>query len=164
VSRAEPILVALALALAAAPSGADEPEPPRRGLTAKIVVRSKLPLETDRLEWELVPTNQSSKPVRVCTLCGGGGGAWEGHYEEYFAPDKWKSDRPRDEEFGRRVVTLKAGESVSLPASLGGYRGEQDTLTASYRVGKEFAARHKVWQGKAEAKLVVIRAVKPRKD
>src|SRR5262245_18245153 len=143
-----PMIVALALPVLAAQAGADDPEPASKGLTAKIVVKSKLPLQTDRLEWELVLTNQGGKPVRVCTLCGGGGGAWEGYHEEYFAPDKWKSDRPRDEEFGKHVVTLKAGQSVSLPASLGGWRGEKYTLTACYRVGKAFATRHNVWEGK----------------
>jgi hypothetical protein len=125
VSRAEPILVALALALVVSQARADDPEPPRKGLTAKIVVKSKLPLETNELKWELVLTNEGKTPVRVCTLCGGAGGAWKGHYEQSFAPDFWKSDRPRDEEFANHIVTLKAGESVSLPASLGGYRGEK---------------------------------------
>src|SRR5262245_43142310 len=88
----------------------DDPEPGRKGLVARIVVKSKLPLEADRLEWELVLTNQGGKPVRVCTLCGGGGGSWEGHVEKHFTPDHWKSDRPRDEEFGKHIVTLKAGQ------------------------------------------------------
>ena len=140
------------------------PEPPRKDLTAKIVVKSKLPLETNELKWELVLTNEGRTPIRVCTLCGGGGSVWEGHHEKYFAPDHWKSDRPRDEEFDKHVVTLKAGQSVSLPSSLGGWRGEKYTLMAGYRVGKAFAERHKVWQGKVEAKPVVIRAVKPKKD
>jgi hypothetical protein len=164
VSRAKPILVALALALLAPQARADDVEPPRKGLAARIVVKSKLPLETNELKWELVLTNEGKTPVRVCTLCGGSGGGSKGRYEQSFAPDFWKSDRPRDEEFDKHVVTLKAGQSVSLPGSLGGYRGEKYTVTASYQVGKEFAARHKVWQGKAEAKPVVIRAVKPKKD
>ena len=63
-----------------------------------------------------------------------------------------------------RMHKVKEGESVALPASLGGYRGERYTLRASYEVGREFAVRHKVWQGKAEANPVVIRAVKPKQD
>jgi hypothetical protein len=164
VSRANLLLVALALALAAPPAPADDPEPPSRGLAAKVVVKSNLPLESNELEWELVLTNRGSKPVRVCTLCGGGDGEREGRYERTFAPDWWKSDRPSAARFGESVVTLKPGQSVTLPASLGGWRGEKYTLAASYQVGKEFAARHKVWQGKVEAKPVVIRAAKPKKD
>jgi hypothetical protein len=164
VSRAKPILVALALALVASQARADDPEPPRKGLTARIVVKSKLPLETNELKWELVLTNEGKTPIRVCTLCNGAGGGGKGTYDESFAPDFWKSDRPRDEEFGKHIVTLKAGQSVSLPASLGGYRGEKYTISASYQVRKTFAARHKVWEGKVEAKPVVIRALKPKKD
>ena len=67
-----------------------------------------------------------------------------------------------EEDFDKHIVTLKEGESVSLPASLVGYRGEKYTLTASYQVGKEFAARHKVWGGKAEAKPIIISAVKKK--
>jgi hypothetical protein len=162
VIRAKPVLVALALALAVAQARAADPEP-RASLTAKVVVKSKLPLEGGRLEWELVLTNRGGTPVRVCTLCNGWGGGSKEGYRRCFAPDKWKSDRPSDEEFGKHVVTLKPGQSVSLPSSLGGWRGEKYTLGASYEVGKEFAARHKVWHGKVEAKPVVIRALKREK-
>src|SRR5262245_4267083 len=115
------MLVALALTLAAAPAGADDPEPPGRGLTAKVVVKSKLPLQTNKLDWELVLTNRGGKPVRVCTLCGGGGGGSRATYEQTFAPDWWKSDRPTAAQFEEKIVTLKPGQSVSLPGSLGGW-------------------------------------------
>ncbi len=164
--RWKPILLALALALAGSLGVAADadPEPPRKGLTARIVVKSKLPLEGNELKWELVLTNEGGSPVRVCTLCNGAGGGWKGGYEQTFAPDFWKSDRPADAEFGKHVVTLKRGESVSLPASLGGWRGEKYTISAGYRVGKEFAARHKVWEGEVKAEPFVIRAVKPKKE
>lgn len=137
---------------------------PPKQLTAKVVVKSKLPLEANELKWELVLTNVGGTTLRICTLCGGWASGWKGHYEETFAPDFWKSDRPADKEFDRHIVTLRAGQSVSLPARLGGWRGEEYTITAAYQVGKDFAARHKVWEGKAEAKPVVIRAIKPKKD
>ena len=143
------------------PARADDDPEPRQGLTAKIVVKSKLPVEGD-LRWELVLTNRSGKPLRVCTLCGGGGDSGKGTYERTFAPDGWKSDRPSDAQSAAKVVTLKPGESVSLPAALGGWQGEKHTLKASYEVGKEFAARHKTWQGTAKAPAIQIRAVRPR--
>jgi hypothetical protein len=164
VSRAQLILVALTLVLAASQAGADDPEPPRKGLTAKIVVKSKLPLEGHELSWELVLTNEGKTPVRVCTLCGGSGGGTRATYDETFAPDWWKSDRPTPQQSAEKIVTLKSGESVSLPGVLGGYQGEKYTISAADEVGKEFAARHKVWEGKVEAKPVVIRALKPKKD
>jgi hypothetical protein len=157
---AKPMVVALPLTLLALQARADDVEPPRKGLTAQIVVKSKLPLETSELEWELVLTNEGKSPVRICTLCNGCGGGWKGSYDQTFDPDFWKSGRPRDEEFGKHVVTLKAEESVSLRQLLGGDRGEKYTITAAYQVGKKFAARHKVWEGKVEAKPVVIRAIK----
>jgi hypothetical protein len=150
--------------VACLPARADVDPEPRAGLTAKVVVKSKLPLETNQLQWELVLTNRDGKPLKVCTLCGGWGSGGKGGYERTFAPDWWKSDRPGDEEFDKHVVTLKPGQSVSLPCSLGGWRGEKYTITASYQVGKKFAARHKVWEGTAKAKPVEIRAVKPKAE
>lgn len=163
-SRAKPVFVALTLALVASQARGDDPDPPQKGPTAKIVVKSKLPLETNELKWELVLTNEGKTPIRICTLCGGSGFGGEGHYQRSFAPDLWKSDRPADAEFDKHIVALKAGESVSLPISLRGYRGEKYTITADYQVGKTFAAKYKVWEGKAEAKPVVIRALKPKKE
>lgn len=157
----KPVLVAFSLSLFASQAKAAAPAP-KKVLAAKINVKSKLPLATNELKWELVLTNEGDELVRVCTLCGGWGGGGTGSVGHTFAPDFWKSDRPRDEDFDKHIVTLKPGESVSLPSSLGGFRGEQYTLSASYEVGREFAARHKIWQGKAEAKPVVISAVKPR--
>jgi hypothetical protein len=163
--RAKPIIIALALALVATLAGAaDCPEPPGAELTARIIVKSKLPLETNELKWELVLTNRSKKPVRVCTLCGGMAGGGKEDYKQTFAPDWWKSDRPRDSEFDKHIVTLKPGQSVSLPSGWGGFRGEKYTIKASYRVGKAFAGRHKVWAGEVKAGPVVIRTLKPKKD
>lgn len=161
-NRAKLLLVALALAAFAPRAVADDVEPPRKGLTAKVVVKSKLPLETNQLKWELVLTNEGKTPIRVCTLCGGWGSGGRDSFEQSFAPDFWKSDRPPDAEFDKHVVTLKPGQSVSLPSALGGWRGEKYTIKASYQVGKAFAAKHKVWQGKAEARPVEIRAIKPK--
>src|SRR3954447_9260163 len=128
-------LILVAIAVAAPQARADDEPEPRAGLTAKVVVKSKLPLETNQLQWELVLTNRGGKPLKVCTLCGGWGSGGKAGYERTFAPDLWKSDRPSDAALAERVVTLKPGESVSLPGSLGGWRGEKYTITASYRVG-----------------------------
>jgi hypothetical protein len=157
------MLVALAL-VAAQANAADCPEPPGSELQARIVVKSKLPLETNELRWELVLTNRGKKPIRVCTLCGGWRSGGKNNHEERFAPDWWKSDRPRDSEFDKHIVTLKPGQSVSLPSSQRGDFGEKYTLKASYEVGKAFAARHKVWQGKAKAGPLVIRTHKPARE
>lgn len=127
-------------------------------------MKPNLPLKTNQFRWELVLTNRSKKPVRVCTLCGGMASGWKGHYEQSFAPDWWKSDRPRDTEFDKHIVSLKPGQSVSLRGGLMGNRGEKFTIKASYRVGKEFAARHKVWAGKAVAAPAVIPASNSKKD
>jgi hypothetical protein len=155
------ILVVVALGAAV---GA-EPEKPRDspkavgGLSARIKVKSTVPLETKKVEAELVLTNDGDKPVRVCTLCGEfptGKAAYQ------FRPDWFKSDRPSPAMSEKAVVTLQPGKSVSLPFSLGNVDRTKDdyTLTASYEVEDEFAKAHDTWKGRVEAEPVTVKVKK----
>ena len=91
-----------------------EPEPIKTvsGLSARIEVKSKVPLETREVEAELVLTNEGDKPLRVGTLCGR---FPAGPTKFEFRPDWFKSDSPTAEQIEKRIVTLQPGKSVSLP-------------------------------------------------
>ena len=156
---------AVILAGVAATGGrADEtPKPAVGGLSAKIVVTSKPLVRIEDVQAELLLTNESDKPLRICTLCGGLRSAWEGNYQETFCPDFFKSDRPTAEQSAGRVVTLQPGKSASLPISpintYGGNPREVDgklKVVAAYEVGDEFAKKFDTWAGRVEAEPVVI--------
>lgn len=155
------VLVAVALGAAA---GVEPEKPggkakPVDGLSARIEVKSKVPLETKRVEAELVLTNDGDKPLRVGTLCGyypAGRAAYE------FRPDWFKSDSPSPAMSEKAVVTLQPGKSVSLPFSMGNVDRTKDdyTLTASYEVEDAFAKAHDTWKGRVEAEPVTVKVKK----
>jgi RNA polymerase sigma factor (sigma-70 family) len=151
----------------ALPAGGDdqparEAEKPKEagGLTGRIVVLSKLPLEGGELKAELVLTNAGPVPVTICTLSGGyrsgdGDRTW---FDDTFCPDFWKSDRPRAEEFAKHLVTLNPGQRHSFPILVRGVRGAegQFKLTASYETGEAFAKQYGTWTGHVKAGPIVI--------
>jgi hypothetical protein len=56
------------------------------------------------------------------------------------------------------VITLKPGESWSISTGWKGVQGEDGKvrIEMAYETGPEFAARHRTWAGRVEAKPVVI--------
>ena len=73
----------------------DKPKQAVKGLTAKIVVRGKLPEQIEKLELDLVLTNEGDQPVRLCTLSLGGYG--NQHSQQYLDASEWKRrfDKPQ---------------------------------------------------------------------
>jgi hypothetical protein len=131
-------------------------------LSAKIVVKSKVPLETDELKAELVLSNDGDKPLRVCTLCPPNGTRGAGSkgfmVTRYFRPELWGSGKPTAEEFAKHVVTLKPGDRVALPFEERKVRGIQGKfkIMASYSIGAEFAKEHNIWAGRVAAEPVDV--------
>ncbi len=132
------------------------------GLSAKITIKSDLPLqvvpgETDKLQAELVLTNDSDKPLRLCRLCGHSGGGWKGGCSIGLGPDIWKSDRPSSEESAKHLFVLKPAESVSFPIGTAGVRAIDGKfkVSASYSIGEAFAKKHETWLGQVTAAIVI---------
>ncbi len=132
------------------------------GLSARVVIKSPLPLqvipgETDTFQAELVLTNDSDKPLRLCRLCGMGGSSWRGGYETGFAPDVWKSDAPPSEESARHLFVLNPAESVSFPFRGVGVRAidEKFRVRAGYGIGEAFGTKHNTWVGNVRAAVVI---------
>jgi RNA polymerase sigma factor (sigma-70 family) len=152
-----------------AAAAAEAPPEAVKGLSARLVVRSKLPLRGEELRAELVLTNQGDQPLRLSTLCSrlaDGGPGWGG---VTFRPDFWRADPPTPEQSARRMVALRPGDSVTFAIEVGRVRGAEGkfTLRAAYEVGDEFARRHDAWAGRVEARPVVIpldEAPKRRED
>jgi RNA polymerase sigma factor (sigma-70 family) len=127
-------------------------------LSAKTVIRSKTPLEGEKLEAELVLTNDGDAPLRLCTLVSQFDSRGAGRAEVTCQPDSWKSDSPSPDQSARHLVTLKPGERVAIPINLGGVRGVKGkfTLTTVYAVGKKFSQQHETWSGTVTAEPVVV--------
>jgi RNA polymerase sigma factor (sigma-70 family) len=142
------------------PQGTGQPAKKVPDLSARIAVITKMPVAGTRLEAELILTNESAKPIRLCTLCGGmrsgsSDGAW---YEEQMMPDFFKSDAPPLAMSAKHVVTLQPGKSVALPFSLfliPNAKG-QVTIKASYSIGKEFAQKLDLWSGEVKAEPLTL--------
>jgi RNA polymerase sigma factor (sigma-70 family) len=139
----------------------DKPDKPRetvKGLTAKIGVRGKLPDKIEKLELDLVVTNEGDQPVRLCTLCVSGITASNIGNSIAMRPNGNDSSIS-DKELEKNTVTLKPSESVAIPIpQLDKLRKRPDgkyRITASYTVGKEFAEAHKTWQGYVYADTII---------
>ena len=129
-------------------------------LSAEVVVLSAVPLEGGHLRVKLVIRNTGLVVVRIGTLVGHSGGGADGWLGEDWQPDFFKSDGPTPEQSAAQVVTLKAGESWSIPTEWKGVKGKNGKvrIEMAYQTGPKFAARHRTWTGRVEAKPVVIDA------
>jgi hypothetical protein len=127
-------------------------------LSADVVVLSPVPLDGGHLRVKLVIRNTGLVPVRIGTLVGHSGGGADGWLGEDWQPDFFKSDGPTPEQSAARVVALKPGETWSIPSEWSGVKGKNGKvrLEMAYRIGPEFAARHRTWTGRVEAKPVVM--------
>ena len=130
---------------------ADKPKEVPKGMTAKLVMRGKVPDQIDKVELDLVLTNDGDQEVRICTRCSmTGTHQFTGFSLSLFPNDRDSSISPKEIE--SKTVLLKPGESVSLPIpklsekTHAGPDGKYKIL-ASYSVSKEFAEGHKTWQG-----------------
>jgi uncharacterized protein (TIGR03067 family) len=153
-----------------APQVQDQPKEVDMGLTAKIVVKSKLPLqvipgEMDSLQAELVLTNQGTKALRLCTFCQHAVGSWVGGCSHRISPDgPWK-DSPPPGAFAKNMIVLKPGEKTSFPTGANGVRGIQGKFkfSAGYRISKTFAAKYDTWSGEVKAEVIIPVQETPRK-
>jgi RNA polymerase sigma factor (sigma-70 family) len=153
-----------------APQVQDQPKEVDMGLAAKIVVKSKLPLqvipgEMDSLQAELVLTNQGTKALRLCTFCQHAGGSWAGGGSDWISPDgPWK-DSPSPAAFAKNMIVLKPGEKTSFPTGANGVRGFKGKFkfSAGYRISKTFAAKYDSWSGEVKAEVVIPVQETPRK-
>ena len=136
----------------------DKPKESPKGITAKLVIRGTVPDQIEKLELDLVVTNEGDQPVRLCTLCSSGTTLTNsGIISISLRPnDHDSSISPKELE--KNTVTVKPGDSVTLPlpkisnkAQSG--RDGKYRIGASYFVSKEFAETHKTWQGMAHASL-----------
>jgi hypothetical protein len=157
------VAVTYVLATGGRAAADEKPKKDVNGLSAKIVVTSKQPVQIEEIKAELVLTNEGEKPLRLCTLCGEWRSVGAGDYKETFKPDFFKSCPPRADESASHVVTLQPGKSVSLSISpintYGGNPHEVDgklKIAAGYEVGEEFAKKFDTWVGRVEAEPVVI--------
>ena len=141
----------------------DKPDKPKeavKGLTAKIVVRGKVPDQIEKLELDLVLTNEGDQPVRLCTLCTGVLTPVRTGNFITMRPNTDASISPKELE--KNTVTLKPGESVALPfpkldkvqSRVPGKPGKYK-FDAAYDVSKEFAEAHKTWQGHVFATMTI---------
>ncbi len=126
------------------------------GLSAKIVVKSKLPLETDELQAELVLANESEKPLRLGMLYNHSGTYKFGHAIITFRPD----DKQTAEQIAKHVITLKPGASVALPIKLSKLSSPNGKVrvSAAYQVSEAFGKEHKTWAGFVRAVVDVQQA------
>jgi hypothetical protein len=140
------------------------PKPVGEKLSARISVKSKLPLRTETLDADLVLTNDGDKPLRVGLLCGEWRAMWTAEgvttYRTTFRPDLFKSDPPTEEQRVKNIVTLEPGDTAALamPVTAATVRaaGRKLRLAAAYEVGEEFAGKHHTWAGRIEAKPVLV--------
>jgi RNA polymerase sigma factor (sigma-70 family) len=148
----------------AGPGAEAAPKPAGEKLSARISVKSKLPLRTETLDADLVLTNDGDKPLRVGLLCGEWQALWTAEgvmtYQTTFRPDLFKSDPPTEEQHVKNIVTLEPGDTAALPmpvtAAMVRAAGQKLRLAAAYEVGEEFAGKHRTWAGRVEAKPVLL--------
>ncbi len=138
------------ITLTRAPDKADKPKEAPKGLTSKIVVRGKVPDQIEKLELDLVLTNEGDQPVRLCTLCiGGFNGTPQGNFIITLRPNEDSSISPK--ELVKYTVTVKPGDSVAIPLpKLDKGRPRipgKFKIEAGYDVSKKFAETHNTWQG-----------------
>ena len=157
------------ITLTRAQDKADKPKEAVKGLTAKIVVHGKLPDQIEKLELDLVLTNEGDQPVRLCTLCVWGITVRSLGNSIAMRPNgDDASISPKEIE--KNTVILKPGESVALQLpNLNKARSRPDgkyRIDATYTVGKEFAETHKTWQGHVRATTIIELAgdAKPLED
>jgi uncharacterized protein (TIGR03067 family) len=140
----------------------DKPDKPKeavKGLTGKIVVRGKVPDTIEKLELDLVLTNEGDQPVRLCTLCTGKFQPTPQGYR-FFTTLRPNTDASiSSKELEKNTVTVKPGDSVTLPLpkldkARAHFSGKQK-FEAAYDVDKEFAEAHKTWQGHVYAEMVI---------
>jgi RNA polymerase sigma-70 factor (ECF subfamily) len=137
----------------------DKPDKPKegvKGVTGKIVVRGKLPDQIEKLELDLVLTNEGDQPIRLCTLCASG--ITVNTVTSISMRPNGNDSSISDKELEKNTVTLKPGESVTLPLpklpKARGFNG-QYRFVATYTVSKEFAEAHKTWQGNVHAQTII---------
>lgn len=127
-------------------------------LRAGITVPQPPHRHDSRLDAQLVLTNTSKVPIRVCTLCQGWRSTEKGRFDIRLDPENWKSDAPGPEQSAKQVAEIEPGGSVSIPFEIFLQGREPLRVTASYSVGVQFAHKLKIWSGTVVAGPIIVAA------
>jgi hypothetical protein len=129
------------------------------GLTCEISVPSLKPDSNGMLPAAFVLKNESSQPIRICTL----GNPLRGvgpckRFDVTFMSGWYFSDEPRREEFYKNVTTLKPAESLQLPFEIIAGTNTTLNITAHFSSGTNFLPEDlDCWRGEIDAKPFTIK-------
>jgi hypothetical protein len=115
-----------------------------------------LPDQIEKLDLDLVLTNEGDQPVRLCTLCSRGITTTPAGNSIVMRPNGNDASISA-KELEKNTVTLKPGESVAIPLlEKARIRGDgKYRISAAYTVSKEFAETHKTWEGHVYANTII---------
>jgi RNA polymerase sigma factor (sigma-70 family) len=130
------------------------------GLSAKVVIISKLPLVGTDLEAELVLINDGKKPIKLAKTSSRAMNNKAGSITVLVTPGKAIGEAVVEEE----IVTLKPGETLTLPVAAKDIRplNGKLTLSVTYDIREDFARKHDTWTGPIAAKPVEIEVVQAK--
>jgi hypothetical protein len=117
------------------------------------------------LQAALILKNQSSKPIRVCTLCAPLRDSWQADlgFDIVFIPDMWLSDAPSLQQLAESIKALQPSESIELPFDIWPDTNSTMRITAHYEVGKTshfYGVKFEqldMWRGTIDAKPFTIK-------
>jgi RNA polymerase sigma factor (sigma-70 family) len=138
--------------------GTATPSKAVNGLSARIVVRTKLPLESSTLDAALQLTNEGKEPLRLCSWSRVMLDRRERGVVAVYIRTEWGKDNPGHNWIAKNITTLWPGESEKVPIEVNNIPLDigQLTLSASYAVAPDFGKEFNIWHGKAVAPPVVI--------
>ncbi len=124
------------------------------GLSAKVVIKSKLPLQGTELEADLVLANDGTKPIKLAKTSSRAMNNKVGSIAIHVTPGKAIGEAVVEEE----IVTLKPGETLTLPLAAKDIRplNGKFTLSVTYDIREDFARKHDTWTGPIAARPVEI--------
>lgn len=133
------------------------PQQQQPALSGKIAAPDKLRFVNGSAEAKLVLMNTSQETVRVYTLYQEWRVTGGDKFTVLLSPDHWKSDAPPLEEVARHYVNLKPSEQVSLPFHVIETNTETLSISAEYKIDREFARKYETWSGTVKADPITVR-------
>jgi hypothetical protein len=135
------------------------------GLTCDTTVPSLKPDKNGMLYGALILKNNSSKPIRVCTLCGQDRDRWQAGYgfDIILNPERNQGDTMPFQQMAASIKTLQSGESIDIPFGIPVDTNSTMRITAHYEVYKisQFYGvkfdQLDMWRGRIDAKPITIK-------